>query len=110
MVKVIKSAEEFETVLSENDLVFVDFMATWCGPCKAMKPVIEEMSEEMKGKPLFLQVDIDQVPELTRKYIIRAVPTLILFEKKYEADRTMGLTTKQDIKKMICQIIEKNSG
>lgn len=69
----------FANLLKGNTPVFVDFYATWCGPCKAMEPVIKELSKELSGKVKVLKVDIDKNPKVSVRYNIRSVPTMILF-------------------------------
>ncbi len=67
-------------VLKSTEPVLVDFFAEWCGPCKAMKPALDAVAAEMKGKLKVVKLDVDQNPSVTSKYGIRAMPTLMIFK------------------------------
>jgi thioredoxin 1 len=67
-------------VLKSSEPVLVDFFAEWCGPCKAMAPALDQVAAEMKGKLKVVKVDVDQNPEITMKYRISAMPTLMVFK------------------------------
>jgi thioredoxin 1 len=78
---VVVSDKTFKAeVLDASVPVLVDFHAEWCGPCKAMAPALEAVAGEMKGKVKVVKVDVDQNPEITNTYQIRAMPTLMVFE------------------------------
>ncbi|HOA81668.1 MAG TPA: thioredoxin [Defluviitaleaceae bacterium] len=80
MAKELTSQEFQSEVLEATELVLVDFFATWCGPCKMMSPIIDQLAEEMKGKAKVYKVDVDQARDLAAKYRIMSVPTLIFFK------------------------------
>jgi len=67
-----------QEVLQSSEPVLVDFHAEWCGPCKAMAPALEQVSEEMAGKVKVVKIDVDANPEITTKYQIQAMPTLLV--------------------------------
>jgi thioredoxin 1 len=67
-------------VLQSSEPVLVDFFAEWCGPCKAMAPALDQVAAELKGKLKVVKVDVDQNPEITMKYRISAMPTLMVFK------------------------------
>lgn len=87
-------------VLQEKGLVLVDFSATWCGPCKAIQPKLEELSSEMKEVKI-LKVDVDNNPQTPSEYGVRSVPTLILFKEGKPVDQLLGNQSKEDIEAMI---------
>lgn len=90
--------QEFQTeVLESNELVLVDFFATWCGPCKMMAPVIDQLSEEMDGKAKIYKVDVDEARDLAAKYRIMSVPTLMFFKNGEVADQIMGAVPKDKL-------------
>ena len=92
MIKEITN-EDFNEVIKGT--VLVDFNATWCGPCKMLKPVLEEISEERSFK--IVSVDVDNNMELAREYGVMTIPCLILFKDGKEIKRSVGLKTKDDI-------------
>ena len=77
MVKLIKTEEEFNREIM-NDKVVVDFFANWCGPCKMLAPIVEEVSNELE-KITFVKVDIDEIESLPRQFDIMSIPTLLVF-------------------------------
>jgi thioredoxin 1 len=77
-------------VLKSTEPVLVDFHAEWCGPCKAMAPALEQVAAEMKGKVKVVKVDVDQNPEITTKYRIQAMPTLMIFKDGKVAAQNVG--------------------
>lgn len=80
MAIVHATAESFEPMIQENKLVLVDFFATWCGPCKMIAPLIEQVADEYEGKAVVAKIDIDEEQELATKYGIESIPTVILFK------------------------------
>ena len=74
------SDDEFEGAISGSQPVLVDFWAEWCGPCKQLSPVLDEIAKELEGKVTVAKVNIDQNPESPQKYGVRGIPTLILFK------------------------------
>lgn len=85
------SDKTFEAeVLKSAEPVLVDFFAEWCGPCKAMAPALDAVAAEMKGKVKVVKVDVDQNPEITTKYRIQAMPTLMIFKGGKVAAQNVG--------------------
>lgn len=102
MAEVIKSADEFEAkVLKATGPVLVDFFATWCGPCRMVAPVIDEIAAEKAGEVSVYKVDIDQSPDLAFKYQVSSVPTLIVFENGQVKNERLGAQPKQNILAML---------
>ena len=81
--------------------MLVDFWATWCGPCKALGPKLEELSGSYTGKVKFVKVDVDQNPETASRFGIRGIPTLILFKNGQMVDQLVGNQPKEVIENII---------
>lgn len=96
MIKIIKSADEFTKTINEGRYL-VDFYATWCGPCKMIAPILEELSSSID----ILKVDTDEVPELAEKYSIMSIPTLIYIKDGKETSKSIGYVTKEEIQDLI---------
>ena len=78
--------------------VLLDFWAEWCGPCKMIAPILDELSDEYEGRVKIAKVNIDEQQGLAAEYGIRAIPTLLLFDKGQVADQIVGLRSKRDLK------------
>lgn len=105
-VKQIRDKEELQNVMKAagDNLVVVDFFATWCGPCKIIKPKVDELSAELKqDKVVIVKVDVDEVEELTNDYGISSMPTFILLKKGEKVDEMTGTNLDK-----LRQIIEAN--
>jgi thioredoxin 1 len=97
---------KFVGFVGKNRLALVDFYADWCGPCQALKPVIEKLSGEMKGKVAFGKVNVDHNRETAGKYGIMSIPTLIIFKDGKLVDRLVGAMPAETIKKRLVRFTE----
>ena len=102
MVNEIKSSQQFEQeVLNSANPVFVDFWAEWCGPCRAVSPVVEELSSEYGDKIDFVKVNVDENGSLAQKYNVFSIPTLAIFKDGQVVSQKIGAATKESFKTMI---------
>tara|TARA_B110000305_G_C19430305_1_gene635919 strand:- start:1922 stop:2239 length:318 start_codon:yes stop_codon:yes gene_type:complete len=94
--------DNFESTINNGEIpVVVDFWATWCGPCKAIAPILEEIAEELGDKVTICKVNVDEESDIAGKYNIRAIPTLLIFKNGEVADQIVGLSSKQDLIKKL---------
>lgn len=92
--------ENFQNVVAQG-VVLVDFYADWCGPCRMLSPILEQIATEMQGKAKVIKVDTDQAEKTATTYRITSIPTLILFKDGKEVDRVVGLRDAQALRTMI---------
>ena len=98
-MRIIKTVTEYEETLKERT-VLVDFFASWCGPCRMIAPILEEISEERVDVKI-VKVDVDELPELARRYGIMSIPTLLLFKNGNLVSKTMGYQDKDSLNEFI---------
>ncbi len=94
--------ENFEAEVLNSDVpVLIDFWAPWCGPCKMVGPIVEELSADYAGKVKVGKINVDDEQELAVKYGVLSIPTLVMFNKGEEAERTVGFKPKAALAEML---------
>ena len=107
MNQTTNKTETFSDLINGDKPVLVDFTAEWCGPCKMMKPVLEELHQKMGNTIRIIKVDIDRSPQASAFYNVNSVPTLILFQKGNILWRQSGVIPAPSLQKIINQFISK---
>ena len=94
--------DNFETEIKKKDKpILVDFWANWCGPCKMMAPLLDEIASELKDKIKITKVDIDKNPKTPANHAVRGIPTLMIFKDEKVVATQVGAVSKEDLKKFI---------
>ena len=95
------NVEKFDELLKGDKPVVCDFFATWCGPCKMLAPVMDEVSKEFSDKAVFVKVDIDDNMELSARYGIMSIPLVAIFKNGELSAKSLGYTTKSETKEFL---------
>jgi thioredoxin 1 len=97
----------FKQIIQSEQPVLVDFFAEWCGPCKMMKPVLEDVARKLEGKARIIKVDVDKNPKAAAQYKIQGVPTLMVFQKGQIKWRQSGYLNAQQLSSVIEKYINQ---
>ncbi len=99
---IVVDDSNFDQMVLQADIpVLVDFWAAWCGPCRMVAPVVEELAQEYEGKISFTKVDVDQNPKTASRYGIMSIPTLLLFKKGEPVSHIVGFRPKAELKQSL---------
>lgn len=95
-----------QNVLQAKTLVLVDFWADWCGPCRMVAPIVEELAVEYEGKISFTKLDVDRNPKTASKYGIMSIPTLLIFKDGNPISNIVGFRSKAELKRSLDDVLE----
>jgi len=105
MAKQFNDANFKEEVLASKTPVLVDFYADWCGPCKMMGPIIEELSSEYEGKVIVGKINVDESGSTAQTYKVMSIPTIILFKDGQPVDKVVGAVSKTDLTEKVNKVL-----
>ena len=98
-----RQAEEYAEIINSSSPVVIDFHATWCGPCKVLSPILEELNDEIEGVE-FVKLDVDQHPQIAGQNQVMGVPTVVILKDGEVKDRFVGVQPKEVIKEKITSL------
>ena len=101
----IGSEEAFDQLIAGDTPVLVDFWATWCGPCRMIAPIVEEIANEYAGRAIVAKVDVDEQGELAQRYRVMNIPTLMLFKQGQLVDKAIGARPKAALEQMLNKVL-----
>ena len=104
---VLLNDDNFESFLSKDKPILVDFWAEWCGPCKMLNPIIEELSNDFADTAIIAKVNVDESPGIAQKYSVRSIPSLLFFSKGSVIEQLIGVSSKEDIASIIEKLINE---
>ena len=104
MATVELTKDNFDEVTSGNEVVLVDFWAAWCGPCRAIAPVLEELAHTSKGGVTLAKVNVDEQPALAARYGIRSIPTILFVKDGKVADQVIGAVPKAQVQAKLASL------
>ena len=102
-IKHVKTSE-FDEIMDAAPLAMVDFWASWCGPCKMLSPTVEALAEQYEGKALVCKANVDEEPDLARRFGVMSIPTVVFLKNGREFDRKVGLMPAE----AFTQVLDKN--
>jgi len=110
MAHILLTGENFQKqVLDDNGVVLVDFWAPWCGPCKMISPILDEIGKKYKGKIKIGKLNVDEAGEVATKYNVMSIPSILFFKKGKVFDQIIGMQDKKNIIDKIDELLKKSN-
>jgi thioredoxin 1 len=105
MAKFLEKQEDYESIVGGNRVVLADFFATWCGPCKMLMPVVDDLSKDLEGSVEVIKIDVDKFPDLAERANILSVPSLLFFKDGKLQEISKGFKPKEELKRIVNQYV-----
>ncbi|MCQ2286199.1 MAG: thioredoxin [Bacteroidales bacterium] len=99
------TSNNYDALVSEGKLIVIDFWATWCGPCRALTPIIDELANEYEGKAIITKCNVDTEKDLAMKFQVMSIPKVVFIKEGEVKDLQMGLTSKEVIEEKIKKLL-----
>ena len=109
LVGVVTDNSFSDEVQKSSQPVLLDFWATWCGPCRMFGPIVDQLASDYKGRLKVARVDVDQNPQLSQSFQIRAIPTAVLFKKGKVVKMWVGLVSEDDLKVEVNKVVKRKA-
>lgn len=93
--------DNYEEIIASGKPVVIDFWAEWCGPCRMISPIVDELAAEYEGRALIVKCDVEQNDEITMKYGVRNIPTIVFIKDGVQVDKQVGAASKEALKQKI---------
>lgn len=102
MTATVATKDSFQsTVLESQQPVLVDFWAPWCGPCRLLTPIVDDIASQYEGRLLVVKINVDEHPELASQYGIQSIPTLVIFQQGHVVERTVGVVPASTLQHIV---------
>ena len=102
---IVGTSENFDAILNGDKPVFIDFWATWCGPCRMVSPFVEQLADQYADRVAFVKVDVDEEPELAQRFRVASIPNLVLIKDGEIIEQSAGARPKAMLEEMIKQAL-----
>ena len=109
MSSIAVSENTFDDLITRNPIVFIDFWASWCGPCRIMEPIVEKLATKYSGKVLFGKVNVDEEMNISSRYEVFSIPTIMIFKNGQPMDAVIGAVGEASLERLVKNAVDGSS-